>query len=191
MPAMCAPRPQTIDLSERVRSVLVRQNRLNSKRRYDKMRKLWILACVLALPCVASAQWEDLNRLQAGQKIQVVEVNSKKDSGTFLSVSDKTISLQAKSGQQIIQRQDVGSVKLMENKHRLRNTAIGGVLGAGVGAGIGAAAYRECNPAQSFCIDPIGRGGEAGIFAIVGFAGGAIVGALWPSHETIYRATGP
>ena len=118
------------------------------------MRKLWILACVLALPCVASAQWEDLNRLQAGQKIQVVEVNSKKDSGTFLSVSDKTISLQAKSGQQIIQRQDVGSVKLMENKHRLRNTAIGGVLGAGVGAGIGAAAYRECNPRRASALIP-------------------------------------
>jgi len=60
-----------------------------------------------------------------------------------------------------------------------------------VGAGIGAAAYRGCNPAQSFCINPIGRGGEAGISAIVGFAGGAIMGALWPSHETIYRATGP
>jgi hypothetical protein len=155
------------------------------------MRKLWILACVLALPCVASAQWDKINKLQAGQKIQILEVNSKKDSGTFLSVSDQTISLQGKSGQQTIQRQDVASVKLMENKHRLRNTAIGGALGAGLGAGIGAAAYRGCNPAQSFCFNPIGRGGEAGIFAVVGLAGGAIVGALWPSHELIYRTKGP
>jgi hypothetical protein len=151
------------------------------------MRKFWILACVLGMPCVVSAQWENLNTLQAGQKIQVVQT-SKKDSGTFLSVSDREISLQGKSGAQKIPRQDVRSVKLMANKHRLRNAAIGGAVGAGVGAGIGAAAYRSCTPAQSFCIDPIGRGGEAGIFAIVGFAGGALVGALWPSHETIYRA---
>ncbi len=151
------------------------------------MRKFWILACLLGMPRVVSAQWENLNTLQAGQKIQVVE-NSKKESGTFLSVSDKEISLRGKPGPQTIQRQDVRSVKLMVNKHRLRNAAIGGAVGAGVGAGIGAAAYQSCNPAQSFCIDPIGRGGEAGIFAIVGFAGGALVGALWPSHQTIYRA---
>jgi hypothetical protein len=151
------------------------------------MRKVWISVCLLAMPSVVSAQWENLNTLQAGQKIQVVET-SKKNSGTFLSVSDKEISLQGKSGAQTIQRQDVRSVKLMANKHRLRNAAIGGAVGAGVGAGIGAAAYRSCTPAQSFCIDPIGRGGEAGIFAIIGFAGGALVGALWPSHETIYRA---
>ncbi len=148
------------------------------------MRKLWILACVLALPCVASAQWDNLNKLQAGQKIQVVGVNSKKDSGTFLSVSDKTISLQGKSGQQTIQRQNVGSVKLMENKHRLRNALIGGGVGAGTGAGISAAAWEPHGYAG-------GRGTGAAFGAVIGAAGGAIVGALWPSHETIYRATGP
>jgi hypothetical protein len=152
------------------------------------MQKFWILACVLGMPCVVSAQWENLNTLQAGQKIQVVE-KAKKESGTFLSVSDKEISLQGKSGAQKIQRRDVRSVRLMANKHRLRDAAIGGALGAGVGAGIGAAAYRGCNPAESFCINPIGRGGEAGIVAIAGFAGGAVVGALWPSQETIYTAS--
>jgi len=148
------------------------------------MRKLWILACVLALPCVASAQWDDLNKLQAGQKIQVVEVNSKKDSGTLLSVSDKTISLQGKSGQQSIQRQDVGSVKLMENKHRLRNALIGGAVGAGAGAGISAAAWEPHGFAG-------GRGTGAAVGAVIGAVGGAVVGALWPSHETIYRTKGP
>jgi hypothetical protein len=147
------------------------------------MRKLWILAFVLALPGVASAQWDDLNRLQAGQKIQVVEVNSKKDSGTFLSVSDKTISLQGKSGQQTVQRQGVASVKLMENKHRVRNALIGAGVGAGTGAGISAAAWEPHGYAG-------GRGTGAAFGAVIGAVGGAVVGALWPSHETIYRATG-
>jgi hypothetical protein len=162
-----------------------------SKRRDDTMRKLWILAFVLGLPCAASAQWENLNTLRVGQKIQVIEVNSKKDSGTFLSVSDKTISLQGKSSEQTVRRQDVRSVKLMENKHRLRNALIGGAVGAGAGAGIGAATYSSCTSTNTFCINPIGRGGLAGIGAVVGLAAGASVGALWPSHESIYRAQGP
>jgi hypothetical protein len=151
------------------------------------MRNFWILVCVLGMPCVASAQWENLNTLQAGQKIQVVE-NSKKGSGTFLSVSDKGISLQGKSGAQTIQRQDVRSVRLMENKHRLRNTLIGGAVGAGAGAGIGAAAYQPCSPTNSFCVGPGGRGLPTAVGAVIGAVGGAVVGALWPSHETIYKA---
>jgi hypothetical protein len=144
------------------------------------MRIFWILACLLAMPSVASAQWENLNTLQAGQKIQVLQT-SKKDSGTFLSVSDKEISLQGKSGTQSIHRQDVRSVKLMENKHRLRNTLIGAAVGAGAGAGISAAAWEPRGFAG-------GRGTGAAVGAVIGAVGGTIVGALWPSHETIYKA---
>jgi hypothetical protein len=158
------------------------------------MRTLCILVCLFAMPSLTLAQtnqmsWQNLSALQSGQKIQVAGMKSKTISGAFVSVSDTAISLQTHGGEQTIQRQDVRNVKLMENKHRLRNTVLGGAVGAGVGAGIGAAAYRSCTPAQSFCIDPIGRGGEAGISAIVGFAGGALVGALWPSHKTIYSVT--
>ena len=144
------------------------------------MRNFWILACLLAMPSVVSAQWDNLNILQAGQKIQVVE-SSKKDSGTFLSVSDKEISLQVKSGPQAIQRQDVRSVKLMVNEHRLRNTLIGAAVGAGAGAGISAAAWEP----QGFAG---GRGTGAAVGAVIGAAGGAVIGALWPSHETVYKA---
>lgn len=144
------------------------------------MRKFWILACLLVMPSVVSAQWENLNTLQAGQKIQVVQT-SKKDSGTFLSVSDKEISLQGKSGAEKIQRQAVRSVKLMVNNHRLRNTLLGAGVGAGAGAGISAAAWEPRGFAG-------GRGTGAAVGAVIGAAGGAVVGALWPGHETIYRA---
>jgi len=151
------------------------------------MRKLWVLVCVLGMPCVASAQsnqaWENLSTLQAGEKIQVVETNSKKDSGTFVSVSDTAISLQEKAGAQTIQRKDVRSVKLMKHAHRLRNTLIGAGVGAGAGAGIGAASYHPCN-----CFIDLGRGGQAAIGAVIGFVGGAVVGVLLPSHKTVYRA---
>jgi len=155
------------------------------------MRKALLLICVLGLTCISGAQtsrasWANLSVLQAGQKIQIVDMKSNKHSGTFVNVSDTAISYQEAAGEQAIQKQDIYSVKLMENKHRLRNTLIGGAVGAGAGAGIGAAVVRSCS-SQSFCIQPIGRGGLAGIGAAVGFAGGAIVGALLPSHKMIYR----
>jgi hypothetical protein len=162
---------------------------------FKMLRKFGIFLCVLAMPFVAHAQsnktsWENLSGLAPGHKIQVVKMNSKKVSGTFVSVSDAAISLQDPGGEQTIQKTDVRIVKLMENKHRLRNAAIGAAVGAGVGAGIGAGAYSACKPNESFCIDPIGRAGVAGIVAAAGGAAGAIVGALWPSHKTLYRAPG-
>jgi hypothetical protein len=163
------------------------------------MRKLWFLICVLGLPCASSAQtdqasWANLTALQAGQKIRVVDMNSKKHSGTFVNVSDTAISYQEKASEQTIQKQDVRSIMVMENKHRVRNTLVGmglgGAVGAGVGAGIGAATFHSCS-SQSFCFQPVGKGGQTGIAAAFGFAGGAVVGAvvgaLSPSHSVIYR----
>jgi hypothetical protein len=155
------------------------------------MRKSLSLICVLALSCVSwaaqtnRASWSNLSGVQAGQKIQIVDMNSKKHSGTFVTVSGTALSYRDSAGEQNIQKQDVRSVKLMMNKHRLRNTLIGGAVGAGAGAGIGAATNHPCS-SQGFCFQPIGKGGTAGIGAVVGFVGGAVVGVLLPSHEMIY-----
>jgi hypothetical protein len=172
-----------------------KSERVASPHRFKILRKLGISLCVLGMPFVVHAQsnktsWENLSGLAPGHKIQVVEMNSKKVSGTFVSVSDTAISLQDPSGAQTIPRTDVRIVKLTENEHRLRHAAIGAAIGAGAGAGIGAGVYKGCKSDESFCIDPVGRGGAAGIGAAVGAAVGAIVGALWPSHQTLYRAPG-
>jgi len=148
------------------------------------MRKVLLLICVLGTLCTSwgqsnPASWENLNTLQAGEKIQLLEMNSKKVSGTFLNVSVAAISILEKTGSQTIQRQDVRSVKLMKNKHRLRNTLIGAGIGAGVGAVMGAAT------SDNF----FGRGFGAAIGAVVVLLPGAVVGALAPSHETIYRVS--
>jgi hypothetical protein len=102
-----------------------------------------------------------------------------------VTVSGTALTYQDSAGERTIQKQDVRFVKLMKNKHRLRNTLIGGAVGAGAGAVIGAATSHPCS-SQSFCIQPIGKGGAAGIGAAVGFLGGAVVGVLLPSHEMIY-----
>ena len=156
------------------------------------MRMLLVLLCVLGLPCASLAQtnqasWAILSGLRAGQNIQVVDTASRKHSGTFTSVSDTAITLRATAGEQSIQKQDVRSVRL-KNTHRLRNTLIVAGVGAGVGAGIGAATHKSCSQGQ-FCLDIGGRGLPAAIGAVIGGLGGAAVGALLPSHSTVYSVS--
>jgi hypothetical protein len=164
------------------------------------MRSLVFLLCVLGLPCASPAQtnqasWETLNHLKPGQSIQVVDTSSKKHSGTLLNVSDSAISLRVASGEQSLQKQDVRSVKLLNNSHRGRNAligaAIGGGAGAGAGAAVGAATHQGCSSTTtSFCLDIVSAGESAGILAAIGGLSGAIVGgiigAFIPSHDTAY-----
>jgi hypothetical protein len=157
------------------------------------VRKIFLLLLLLGLPCAAFAQadrasWANLSGLQPGQRIQVVGMTSKKHSGNFMSVSDTAISYRETKGEQSISKQDVLSVKLLDHKHRLRNTLIVAGVGAGVGAGIGAALHKPCS-SQSFCLDFGGAALPAGIGAVLGGVGGAVVGILLPSHSTIYQVS--
>jgi hypothetical protein len=160
------------------------------------IRNLGILLCIVGIPSFVSARgnqavWENLNTLQPGQKIQILGMTSKIHSGTFLNVSSTAISLQEKDGEQAIQRQDVRIVKFSKRARHLRNALIVGAAGAGVGAGIGAAVYHPCEtPPQAAvqCFDIGGRGLEAAFGGTIGFVGGAVVGALLPTSNTIYHA---
>lgn len=156
------------------------------------MRTLLLPMCILGISCAGMAQgksasWESLETLRAGDKIQVVQMNSKRVTGDFVDVSDAAISMQGKAGPLTIQKQDVTSIKRMKNKHRLRNALIVGGIGAGVGAGIGAATFHPCPPTQAFCFQIGGRAVPAGLGAVIGLLGGATIGALSPDHETVYR----
>jgi len=122
--------------------------------------------------------------LHSGQKIQVVETNSKKHSGTFAGFSDTAISFHDAAGEQNILKQNIRSVKVGGNKRRLRNTLIGGAVGAGVGAGIGAATWED----HGFVG---GKGTGAAVCAAFGFVVGLVVGVVLPSHSTIYSANQP
>jgi hypothetical protein len=149
------------------------------------MRKLLFLVCALGLPCASLAQsnqaaWANLSALHPGQGIQITDTASKTRLGTFLSVSDTAISFSDVSGEKSVQKQDVRSVKLMENKHRLRNTFIGAGVGAGAGAGIVAGTWESGGFLG-------GKGVGAAVGAVIGGISGAVVGALVPSHNTIYR----
>ncbi len=149
------------------------------------MRTTLFLTFVLGISCASLAQsnrvsWANLSGLKPGQKIQIVETNSKKHSGAFDSVSDSAISLRDAKGEASVQKQDVRSVKLMRNR-RLRNTLIGLGVGAGAGAAIGAA----IGPSNGWIIN---KGSMAAIVGVSGAVCGTAVGALLPTHDTAYSA---
>jgi hypothetical protein len=150
------------------------------------MRNMLSFLCVLGISCASFAQtgqssWANLNGLNVGQKIQVVEMTAKKDSGTFLSVSDSAISFKDSGGEKSVQRTDLRSVKLMSNR-RLRHTLIGTGVGAGAGAGICGAAWES----HGFLG---GKGTGAAVGAGLGGLSGLIIGVLLPAHDTtIYSA---
>jgi hypothetical protein len=156
------------------------------------MKKMLILACLLAMPCVSWAQsnkaaWENLDSLQPGQKIQVTDKSKGKHSGTFLSAGAQGIKLHEKSGDSSIERENVARVTVPA--HRARHALFGLAIGAGAGAGIGAATTRgSCNSSQPYCLNVFTKADGAAIGAAAGGAIGAIVGALLPAHKTIYQA---
>ncbi|HEX4008010.1 MAG TPA: hypothetical protein VHX60_17685 [Acidobacteriaceae bacterium] len=155
------------------------------------MRKILFGLCILLVASAswaqgAAASWGNLNTLQAGEQIQVRTLESKKITGAFISVSDAAISVQADSGPDTVQMPDVRSVRLQRNRHRLRNAAILGGVGAGVGAGIGAVGHKGCSSSQTFCLDIVDKSDFVAIGAVAGLLGGAVVGALLPSHQTVY-----
>jgi hypothetical protein len=86
------------------------------------MRFVSIALLFLALSSLSAAQasWKTLNAIEVGQKIQVIEMNSKKHSGTFLSLSDSAITFQEGASERSVQKQDVRSVKL-RTQRRFRN----------------------------------------------------------------------
>jgi hypothetical protein len=153
------------------------------------MRKILFLTCVLAISCASWAQadrasWANLNALQAGQKIQIVEMNSKKDSGIFLNVSDTEITYRDGVGERTVPQQDVRSVKLADRRRRptLIGAAVGFGAGAGVGAGVPALWTWSNHPT-------VGNRVESAVgVGVIGLVLGASVGALLPPHGTICRA---
>jgi hypothetical protein len=154
------------------------------------LRKIFLVLLFHGLACTAFAQrdrasWTNLRGLQPGQRIQVVEMTSKKHSGNFVNVSETAISYRDTNGEQGIPKQSVLSVKLMENKHRFRNALIGAAIGAGAGAGIGAASTGR----PGDILTDVSRAKGAGVGAILGLIGGGTFGALLPSHSTIYQVT--
>ena len=147
-----------------------------------------ILVLFLGLPATLWAQkqqasWSDLNRLKAGQGIEVIESSMKHHSGEFIDVTDEILTFQEGGSYLSIKREDVVRVSTSSAPRRGEHAVIGLVVGGGIGAAIGALAGSS----HGFL-----GGSSRGIAALVGIVkgapSGALVGAVIPARTTVYRA---
>jgi hypothetical protein len=155
-----------------------------------------LVGCLLALPLVEAkalqeaqppaepgiSDWNNLQQLRVGDKVEVVRTDLSKLKGTFLSFSDEAISLRVGKDEVGVQRPKVFRVSAREHSKRLRNTLIGLGIGAAAGAVVGAAAVAG-KPRQA---------GERRLSMVIGTlmgsGAGAAVGVAIPAFQTIYRA---
>ena len=131
------------------------------------------------------SDWNNLQQLRVGDKVEVVRTDLSKHKGTFLSFSDEAISLRIGKDEVGVQRPKVFRVSVREHSKRLRNTLIGLGIGAAAGAVVGVAAVAG-KPRQA---------GERRLSVVIGTLIGSGVGtvvgaALSPGYQTIYRAKG-
>ncbi len=143
-------------------------------------RPILILVFFLGLPAALGAQtqqgsWSNLNRLKAGQGIEVIESSMKRHAGKFVTVTDELLTLKENGSDVSVKREDVARVSTSSGPKRGEHALIGLVVGGVVGAGIGAASGSL-------------RGIGALVGVVIGAPSGAVVGAVLPAHTTVYRA---
>lgn len=126
--------------------------------------------------------WSDLNRLNAGEHIQIIETNLKQHNGKFVAVTDELLSLNEAGSDVSIKRSDVARVSTSSGGKRGKHVLIGLLIGAGAGAAIGAASGSS----HGF-LGGSSRGITALVGLVIGAPSGAIVGAVLPAHNTVYR----
>ena len=143
-------------------------------------RSVLILVFFLGLPAALGAQtqqgsWSNLNRLKAGQGIEVIESSMKRHAGKFVTVTDELLTLKENGSDVSVKREDVARVSTSSGPKRGEHALIGLVVGGLAGAGIGAASGSP-------------RGIAALVGVVIGAPSGAVVGAVLPAHTTVYRA---
>ena len=148
--------------------------------------RLWTLPLLMTIFSVSlqaqepgKQSWDNLNRLQAGQKIQLVQMDMKSLKGTFLGFTDEMISLRVNKDEVAVRREDVLRVSLRGKRRRGVSALLGAGLGLVLGGTIGAAAGAGSGEVIHTAVGAwLGAGVGAGVGAAVPFIGG---------NETIYR----
>jgi hypothetical protein len=170
-----------------LREVTVEIRNVDSGHQEDTMRRpVLILVVFLGLPATLVSQtqqgsWSNLNRLKAGQGIEVIEFSMKRHAGKFVTVTDELLTLEDNGSDVSVKREEVGRVSTSSGLKRGEHALIGLVAGGAIGAGIGA-----LSGSTGGFLNTRGIGALVGI--VIGAPSGALVGAVLPAHTTVYRA---
>jgi hypothetical protein len=145
------------------------------------MLKMWMLLVPCCAALCAQESWEEVRRLRPGEPITVVRKDMKTVNGTFVSASDRSLSLRAGRSDIGVERTEVLRVGSRAHSKRWRNALIGAGSGVVVGAIVdGTLGARLRNEGQFESL--------RSVFYVLPIGFGAAIGAAIPSHPTIYRA---
>ena len=134
------------------------------------------------LPAQQRGSWSDLNQLEAGQHIVVIETSMKRHDGKFVAATDELLSFKEGGTDVSVKRTDVARVSVSSGKKRGEHVVIGLLIGAAAGAAVGAASGSS----HGF-LGGSSRGIAALVGVVIGTPSGAAVGAVLPAHNTVYR----
>jgi len=128
--------------------------------------------------------WQNLQKLAAGQSIEVAKSEGVPIKGDFVSFTDQSITLRGKQNITLA-RAEVRRVKVRPSSGRKWlwiGALVGGGAGAGIGAGIGDRVANESG-GDFANLKPAITGVSAGIGALTGVVIGSLVASR---HTTIY-----
>ena len=145
---------------------------------------LSILVAMVSIPLCAQQRakqsWDNLNQLQTGQKIQVVQMDMKSLKGRFLGFTEEAITLKVKKNQLSVPRTEILRVSASDKAKRRGNGLIGFAIGVAGGLAVGIPLDKRLrNEGQKTPVTAILAPAGAGLGYFAGRAGG---------YQTICRA---
>jgi hypothetical protein len=135
---------------------------------------LW-LAGVMTL---TAAGWESVQRLPAGDQIEVTR-GGKTSDRRFVSASADSLVVRGDTGEESVARSEVDRVRVKEPGRRVRRGLLWTAIGAGAGVGLGIAACPGCFN-EGAGAKYVGPGVAIG-------AGLGALGFLSSDYRTVYR----
>ena len=149
------------------------------------MRPLLAWFCLpVFLAAAASDDWKNLDRLKAGEEIDVVQTSMGTTSGHYRSHSADSLAIESGGAEKSFPKAAVVRVSRKDKSHRVANGVVLGFVVALVGAG----AMRfgiACAETDDGCRN-------TKLATVFGGAAGAAIGAMLPAWpELIYRARRP
>jgi PEGA domain-containing protein len=163
----------------------------NDRLKEDRMERPKSFLVSTLLPCVVGViaafphaaagkdkrSWENLKSLAPGQAIEVEGMDSKTLRGTFLALSDESLTLRVGTAETTVGRGYIWQLVDRTHSRRGHQAAIGALIGGGIGAFLGAlTAMTEEGTAGAGAL-------EATIFTGLG----AGLGSLSHGYPTLYK----
>jgi hypothetical protein len=134
---------------------------------------------LLVTSSVTAAQWNSVQRLKAGNAIELKTKDGKTRQAVVVSTSAESLVVRTDGGEESVERGAVERIRQKATGRRNLRGAIGMAIGAGAGAGLGLLICPSCENESGRSL--------AGPGAAIGAGLGAL-GFLGSDYKTIYRA---